>query len=575
MLPTFWWTTFDVSGMFPSQWKNDVREVADEADFRHFPRTPVISREAANVDHIPRGRVHADQVENDLPWLPKLYRSGFLDLAQRVAGSQVARAAQDGRYGVVLNVQRGPDMRFECHVDSNSLTALLFFTDHGPGAGGELVIGHDSDASSMDEIDESCSVIRPQAGHMILFDGRRNPHYVRPLTSETDVRIVAVMNYYTDQGPESTRPPELNRHLYGDELYGSGHAGGGDGGTGQDGVALVEDGGLAGGDATGRFGQGDVKVVVFHAGDAGVDHAVGAELDGALAGLLQGIAAAPHRRRGGDVADLEVGGRADRDRAGHRLDGEDVAGVAVGGGVVEVEAAALADGEGVGAVVMTDGLAGGVDDGARGLAQVVGQEALGVAVGDEADVVRIRLVGDGEAAGAGLLADLGLGDVAEGEHGVGQLVAGQDGQDVGLVLARVDAADEFAVVDAGVVAGADGVEAQSHRPVEDGGELDLLVAADAGVGGAAGRVLGHEVFDDVGVEAFGHVPDVERDADHVGGAAGIAGVLQRAAAAGAGAVGAGVGGQREVDRGHVMTRVHGPRGGRGRINAAGQGGQHS
>ena len=43
---------------------------------------------------------------------------------------------------------------------------------------------------------------------MVLFDGRRNPHYVRPLTSETDVRIVAVMNYYTDLSPESTRPPE-------------------------------------------------------------------------------------------------------------------------------------------------------------------------------------------------------------------------------------------------------------------------------------------------------------------------------------------------------------------------------
>jgi hypothetical protein len=31
------------------------------------------------------------------------------------------------------------------------------------------------------------------------------------------MRIVAVMNYYTESCPESTRPPELNRHLYGDE----------------------------------------------------------------------------------------------------------------------------------------------------------------------------------------------------------------------------------------------------------------------------------------------------------------------------------------------------------------------
>ena len=55
-------------------------------------------------------------------------------------------AAADDRYGVVLNVQRGTKMRFECHVDSNPLTGLLFCTDHAgrrrarlrarPGRGG-------------------------------------------------------------------------------------------------------------------------------------------------------------------------------------------------------------------------------------------------------------------------------------------------------------------------------------------------------------------------------------------------------------------------------------------------------
>jgi hypothetical protein len=232
MLPTFWWTTFDVSGMFPPQWKTDVRKAAIEADFRDFPRTPVISREAADIDRIPRGRLHADQVQSSLPWLPELYCSGFLDLAQRVAGVHPVRAAQDERYGVVLNVQHGSEMRFECHVDSNGLTALLFFTNHGPGAGGELVIANDSKASRMEEIDRSCSVLRPQAGHLILFDGRRNPHYVRALVSDADIRIVAVMNYYTDVGSETARPPELNRHLYGDELDAGRHAGGGDGGAG-------------------------------------------------------------------------------------------------------------------------------------------------------------------------------------------------------------------------------------------------------------------------------------------------------------------------------------------------------
>ena len=216
MLPTFQWTTFDVSEMFPPDWGVDVRKTTINADFRNFARTPVLSREARDVQHIHRGRVHADQVQEGLPWLFEFYRSDFLELAERVADGPVV-SARDDRYGVVLNVQQGPDMRFECHVDSNPLTGLLFCTDHGPGQGGELVFGHDSSASSMAEIDRSCSVIRPQAGHLIFFDGRRNPHYVRPLRLATHTRIVAVMNYYTTSCPESMRPTALNRHLYGDE----------------------------------------------------------------------------------------------------------------------------------------------------------------------------------------------------------------------------------------------------------------------------------------------------------------------------------------------------------------------
>ena len=215
MLPAFRWTTFDVTGMLPPHWRQDVLKTAARADVRDFPVTPVISREAAGVRCIPRGRVHADQVAYGLPWLREFYRSDFRELAERVAGGPVA-AARDERYGAVLNVQRGKRMRFECHVDSNPLTGLLFCTDHDLGAGGELVFGHVREASGRHDIDRSCSVIRSQSGHLIFFDGRHQPHYVRPLTSDDAVRVVAVMNYYTRSFPESTRPAELNRHLYGD-----------------------------------------------------------------------------------------------------------------------------------------------------------------------------------------------------------------------------------------------------------------------------------------------------------------------------------------------------------------------
>ena len=215
MLPTFQWTTFDVTGMLPPDWQQDVFELAGQADFRDFPVTPVISREASGVRHIPRGRVHANQVARGLPWLRQLYRSEFRELAERAAGGPVA-AANDERYGAVLNVLRGTRMRFECHIDSNPLTGLLFCTDHDLAAGGELVFAHTWEARSKADIDRSCSVIRAHAGHLIFFDGRYQPHYVRPLASASGIRIVAVMNYYTSSFPESTRPPELNQHLYGD-----------------------------------------------------------------------------------------------------------------------------------------------------------------------------------------------------------------------------------------------------------------------------------------------------------------------------------------------------------------------
>jgi 2OG-Fe(II) oxygenase superfamily len=116
----------------------------------------------------------------------------------------------------VLNVQRGTTMRFECHIDSNPLTGVLFCTDHA--GGGELVIGHDADAADIAAVEEDCSVVRPHSGHLILFDARQHPHYARPLTAESDMRVVAVMNFYTESCPESTRPRELNRHLYGEDL---------------------------------------------------------------------------------------------------------------------------------------------------------------------------------------------------------------------------------------------------------------------------------------------------------------------------------------------------------------------
>ena len=213
MTPPFRWTTFDLTSRLPGDWQQEIAAAAAQADFRAFPRTPILSRESADVRHIPRGRLHATDLRRTLPWLYQLYRARFVDLARAACPEPVA-AALDDRYGIVLNVQLGTTMRFECHVDSNPLTGLLFCTDQRTGAGGELVFAHDPTAADVDAVDRDCSVIRPHAGHLIFFDGRQHPHYARPLSAESGLRVVAVMNFYTESCPESTRPLELNRHLF-------------------------------------------------------------------------------------------------------------------------------------------------------------------------------------------------------------------------------------------------------------------------------------------------------------------------------------------------------------------------
>jgi 2OG-Fe(II) oxygenase superfamily len=206
---------YNVIDRLPPGWQHDIHQVAAEADSRDYPRTPMLSREAEGVTHITRGRVRADIVQQRLPWLYKLYQSDFLDMATE-ARAECIKVAFDDRYGVVLNVQRGKDMRFECHVDSNPVTGLLFFTEH-PAGGGELAVGHDPAAVGVEAVERDCTVIEPRAGQLIFFDGKTHPHYARALRSESDMRVVAVMNFYTDACPESTRPMGLNRHLFGEE----------------------------------------------------------------------------------------------------------------------------------------------------------------------------------------------------------------------------------------------------------------------------------------------------------------------------------------------------------------------
>ena len=111
--------------------------------------------------------------------------------------------------------------------------------------------------------------------------------------------------------------------------------------------------------------------------------------------------------------------------------------------------------------------------------------------------------------------------------------------------------------DARVVAGREVVGVHRQGAVEEGAELDVLIAGQAGVGRAAALVLRDEVVDDLAAELLLEVHRVVRDSQHVGRGAGVIDVLDAAAAllVAAGA-GIGIGPQTHRDANDVVALAH-------------------
>src|SRR5271170_6833109 len=112
-----------------------------------------------------------------------------------------------------------------------------------------------------------------------------------------------------------------------------------------------------------------------------------------------------------------------------------------------------------------DELAGGVGHWLALLLEVGVDELLIVAAGNEADLLRVGLVGGGDAELVRNLADARLGVAAERKESARELLLGEAEEEIGLVLAGVGGALEDpaaalgVVLVAGVVAGGDAVGA--------------------------------------------------------------------------------------------------------------------
>jgi len=209
----FLWHAFDVRTVLPSGWAAQLVEFASaNATPKVLTPTSVTSRESPGVASLAALTVGGRRVSEDLPWLFELYSGLFRDLGQRCIAEPLSLAS-DVRYAVNLNVQRGTEMRYEAHVDSNPLEGLLYVTSHPEGDGGELVVGNEPGTTGVDAIEKDCTRIYPVSGQLVFFDARNHAHYVAPLRHTTDIRVVVAMNFYTPSCPESARPSDLNRHL--------------------------------------------------------------------------------------------------------------------------------------------------------------------------------------------------------------------------------------------------------------------------------------------------------------------------------------------------------------------------
>jgi 2OG-Fe(II) oxygenase superfamily len=190
------------STLLPRDWESQVRAVAATCGFD----TILTGEGSTSRETKPRRRMRvrvADgiAVKASLDWLWKLYAGRLLEFSSRWLGRQLY-IANDLRSAVNINVLRGRGAQYEWHVDSNTVTGVLFVTTAGPGAGGSLVFAKPGAPRS---------IVRPRSATFICFDAREIPHRVAPLRGGD--RISIPMNYY-DSATEQPRPEDLDRDIY-------------------------------------------------------------------------------------------------------------------------------------------------------------------------------------------------------------------------------------------------------------------------------------------------------------------------------------------------------------------------
>jgi hypothetical protein len=188
-------------GLLPAGWREDVVRVASaRARSAELKGGAPASLEPVGT-LIRYGLVDGEAVDEELPWLTRLYADLADDLASRVAGKSILTSDKVIN-GVNINVVQGVGGRYESHLDTNPLTGLIFVTTHAEEEGGQLEF----------DVPPSPLIVPPRAGVLLLFDATRAPHRVTPLKKDV-TRISIPMNFYTKE-TLAERSPDLDSYLY-------------------------------------------------------------------------------------------------------------------------------------------------------------------------------------------------------------------------------------------------------------------------------------------------------------------------------------------------------------------------
>ena len=174
-----------------------------------------------------------------------------------------------------------------------------------------------------------------------------------------------------------------------------------------------------------------------------------------------------------------------------------------------------------------------IDDRSRRLRQIAVEEFAERPLADEADAGRVLLGVVRQPRLECDAAHLAFLQLAHREQHAGELLLPQAMQEVTLVLAGIEPAQQpvasIGRVDARVMTRRDLRRAQAHGVVEERLELDLGIAQHVGIGSASRRVFAQELGEHP-VFVFGREIDrLELDADHVRRRGGVDQVLARRA----------------------------------------------